>query len=135
MCSSDLSPSHPDFLKALALTAAWGNRVGGIETMKDYLAGSVVPINGKDMRLTQPPTLADVIFYLQGQKQFKTEDIEEWGEGVPDGAYKTRAKLAQHGISPESIGSDKPSEGRLQLGPEGPVYVPHGQSSGDVANL
>ncbi len=117
------SPSNPDFLKALALTAAWGNRVrDGVDDMKDYLAGKSVPFNGRDHSIDLPPTLADVTFYLQNQKPFKSEAFDRWKDRVLGGIDDTKAKLHAHGIALEVIGSSQPSEGRLRLTPVGPVY-------------
>jgi len=50
---------------------------------------------------------------------------------IPDSSNDAKAKLHAQGIPPEAIRSDQPSDGRLSLTPEAPVYDRNAQATGN----
>ncbi|TNC81502.1 MAG: hypothetical protein C9356_09235 [Oleiphilus sp.] len=87
-------PTHPDYLEAQAMIAAWANRTGEPDKLSEYLSGGTVFVNDGQTELTMPgePTLEAIEEYLKNQTQFRDED--QGGNGEDFDSWKDRIQDA-----------------------------------------
>ncbi|MGI0117605.1 calcium-binding protein [Zooshikella sp. RANM57] len=106
----DLKPTSDNYLKTVAMIAAWINRTGAPNLLSKYLQGDKVKLGGKELELNGAPTLDGLISYLKKNTQFRptseggnAENFDNWEKRI-DSAVK-------HGADKTGIDHDLDRDG------------------------